>query len=120
MFLSLLSICSKTSSLVNYMCLLLSHIVAFKEGKPGDLELNELAGKIAAKWQLLGLYLRISQDVLDDIAANAEDKPYRMLLHWSRNTPLSSTPYRLLYDAMCKIRVGFSNLARDFCCKKTT
>ena len=95
-------------------------LVAFKEGKPDDLELNELAGKVASKWERLGLHLGLSQDVLDDIAANAKDKPYEMLLHWSRNIPPSCAPYHQLYNALCESRVGLSNLARDFCCKKTT
>ena len=101
----------------------LSHIVVFKEGEPSSLELNRLAGEIASKWDTLGIYLGIEQKVLGAIAANGKDKPYEMLLEWSSNSsvlvPSSSTPYRHLYDALCESRVGFSNLARDFCCKKT-
>ena len=78
----------------------------------------ELAGKIASKWETLGLYLGIEQEVVEGIAANEKDKPYEMLLYWSRNIP-SSTQYRQLYNALCERRVGFSNLARDFCYKKT-
>ena len=106
-------ICNKTASLANSVPPLL-HIVAFKEGKPGDLELDELAGKIAAKWQKLGLHLGLCQDVLDEIQADQERKPYRMLLHW-RNTTSSNALYSELYDALC--HVGLNNLAKEFCCK---
>ena len=86
--------------------------------------MNQLAGEIASKWKTLGLYLGIEPKVLDAIAANEKDKPFAMLLHWSNNSrvlvPPSSTPYHQLYNALCESRVGFSNLARDFCCKKTT
>jgi len=88
--------------------------VRFKEGKPGDGDLDELAGKIAAKWQKLGLRLGISQDVLDEIDANAREKPYRMLLHW-RNTTTSTTFYCDLYNALCHHRVGLNNVANEFC-----
>ena len=97
----------------------LSHVVTFKEGKPGDCELDELAGKIGAKWQKLGLHLGISQDVLDVIEANEKEKPYRMLLHW-RNTTTSTTLYHDLYRALCHERVGLNNLAKEFCGKETT
>ena len=97
----------------------LSRIVAFKEGRPGDLDLDELALKIAAKWQKLGLHLGISQDVLDDIEANEKEKPYRMLLRW-RNTTASTTFYRDLYYALCHPRVGLNNVAKEFCGKETT
>jgi len=92
--------------------------VRFKEGKPGDGDLDELAGKIAAKWQKLGLRLGISQDVLDEIDANAREKPYRMLLHW-RNTTTSTTFYCDLYNALCHHRVGLNNVANEFCGKET-
>ena len=86
--------------------------------------MNRLAGEIASKWETLGLYLGIEQKVLDATAANEKDRPYRMLLHWSSNlsvlVPPSCTPYHHLYNALCESRVGFSNLARDFCCKKST
>ena len=92
---------------------------SFKEGKPNDLALNELAGKIAAKWQTLGLQLLISQDILDEIEANEKDKPYGMLLHW-KNTTASATLYQDLYKALCHERVGLNNVAKEFCCKKRT
>ena len=91
----------------------------FKEGKPNDLALNELAGKIAARWQTLGLQLRISQDTPDVIEANERDKPYGMLLHWKNTTP-STTLYQDLYNALCHVRVGLNNVAKEFCCTKTT
>ena len=94
-------------------------VVALKEGKPSDRELDELAGKIAAKWETLGIHLCISQDVVEGIAANAKDKPHQMLLHW-RNTTTSATPYGDLYQALCHNRVGLNNVAREFCCKETT
>ena len=97
----------------------LSHVVTFKEGKPGDCELDELAGKIGAKWQKLGLRLGISQDVLDVIEANEKEKPYRMLLHW-RNTTTSTTLYHDLHHALCHERVGRDNVAKEFCGKDTT
>ena len=93
---------------------LLSRIVAFKQGRPGDADLDELAEKIAAKWQELGLRLGISQDELDEIEANEKEKPYRMLLHW-RNTTASTTFYRDLYNALCHPRVGLNNVAKEFC-----
>ena len=97
----------------------LSHIVTFKEGKPTELELNELAGKIGRKWNNLGLQLGISQDVLDDIQTNESDKPYEMLRRW-KNTKTLATPYRDLYKALCHRRVGLDNLAKEFCCRETT
>ncbi|XP_020616226.1 uncharacterized protein LOC110054212 isoform X2 [Orbicella faveolata] len=93
--------------------------VAFKEVKPGDRELNELAGKIGGKWNNLGLQLGISQNVLNDIATNGKDKPYDMLLHWKNTTP-SATPHSDLHHALCHERVGLDNLAKEFCCKETT
>ena len=96
----------------------LSHVDAFKQGRTGDADLDELAEKIAAKWQKLGLHLGISQDVLDDIEANKQEKPYRMLLHW-RNTTTSTALYRDLYHALCHHRVGLNNVAKEFCGKET-
>ena len=101
------------------LLLFLIIIVAFKEGKPSDLELNDLAGKICTKWQKLGLRLGISQNVLDEIKINGEDRPYQMLLRW-RNTTASATLYRDLYYALCDHRVGLNNVAKEFCGKQTT
>ena len=68
----------------------------------------------------MGLHLLISQDVLDGIDVNErDDKPYQMLLRWIRATD-SSTPYRDLYYALCKEKVGLDNVAREFCFKETT
>ena len=97
----------------------LSHVDAFKQGRPGDADLDELAEKIAAKWQKLGLRLGISQDVLDDIEANEKEKPYRMLLHW-RNTTTSTELHRDLSNALCHQRVGLNNVAKEFCGKENT
>ena len=94
-------------------------IVAFKDGKPGDLELNKLGGKIGAEWNTLGLHLGIGQDVLDRIDTNEKEKAYRMLLHW-RKTTSSNTLYRDLYCALCQDEVGRNNLAKEFCCKEIT
>lgn len=108
-----------------YCKFLLFHIyleVAFKQGKPSEYELDVLAGKISAKWQTLGIHLGIPQDVLDEIAANAKKKPYRMLLRW-KDTTTSLTLYEDLYHALCHVRVGLDNVAREFCCtagKETT
>lgn len=63
--------------------------------------------------------LGIEQEVLDDIETNADDKPKKMLLHWIATTT-STAPYEDLYNAMCHVRVGRNNLAKDFCCKETT
>ena len=65
----------------------------------------------------MGLQLGIFQDVLDEIDTNEKDKPYRMLLRW-KNTTVSATPYGELYNALCHIRVGLNNLAKEFCCKE--
>ena len=92
---------------------------SFKDGKPNDLALNELAGKIAPEWETLGLRLGIGQSTLDVIDANENDKPYRMLLRW-KNTTASTTHYQDLYNALCDDRVGLNNVAKEFCCKKTT
>ena len=109
-------LCNKTASLLTEASSL-SHVVAFKEGKPGDLELNDLAGKVGTKWNYLGLRLGIGQDVLDRIETyEKEDKPYRMLLHW-RNVTSSNALYRDLYDALCHVRVDLNNVAKEFCCK---
>ena len=97
--------------------LLISSIVAYKEGIPGDLELDKLAGNICKKWQELGLRLGISQDKLDEIDANENRKAYLMLLHW-RNTTASATLYRDLYHALCDSGVGHNNVAKEFCGKK--
>ena len=86
-------------------------VVAFKEGKPSDLELKDLAGEICAEWQKLGLLLGISQNVLDGIKTNGEDRPYEMLLRW-KNTTASATRYRDLYYALCDHRVGLNNVAK--------
>ena len=96
----------------------LSLIVAFKEGKPDDLELNELAGKIGTKWNNLGLQLGICQDVLSGIETNGKDRPYEMLLRW-RDSTSSNALYRDLYHALCSNRVGLDNVAKEFCCKET-
>ena len=95
------------------------YIVVYKEGKPDDRELDEMAGKICSKWQELGLRLDISQDKLDEIDANEKRKAYRMLLHW-RNTTASTTLYRDLFYALCHHRVGLNNVAKEFCGKETT
>ena len=92
------------------------YIVAYKEGKPDDRELDELARKICSQWQELGLRLDISQDKLDEIDANEKRKACRMLLHW-RNTTASTTLYHDLYYALCHHRVGLNNVAKEFCGK---
>ena len=96
----------------------LSYIVAFKDGKPNDRELDELAAKIGRKWNRVGLYLHVSQEVLEDIAVNAEDKAHEMLLRWI-NELTSTTLYKDLYHALCHSRVGLNNVAKHFCCKET-
>ena len=63
--------------------------------------------------------LGISHDVLEGIAANAEDKQFLMLLHWKKTTS-SATPYHDLYIALCHSRVGLNNVAKEFCSKETT
>ena len=78
-----------------------------------------MALQIGAVWERLGIRLGIPQDVLDDITANAKDKPFKMLLHW-RNTTTSATPYRELFGALSHRRVGLNNLAKESCCKETT
>ena len=78
-----------------------------------------MALQIGAVWKKLGIRLGISNDVVEGIAANAEDKPFQMLLHW-KNMTSSATPYQDLYNALCHSRVGLNNLAKEFCCKKTT
>ena len=78
-----------------------------------------MALQIGAVWKRLGIRLGISHDVLEGIAANAEDKPFQMLLHWKK-TIASATPYRDLYYALCHSRVGLNNLAKEFCRKETT
>jgi len=97
----------------------LSHVVGFKEGKPGDCYLDDLAGRICAKWQELGLRLGICQDKLDEIDANEKRKGYRMLLHW-RKTTASTTLYRDLYNALSHDGVGLNDVAAEFCGKETT
>ena len=64
----------------------------------------------------MGLRLGIGQDVLDEIETNEKDKAYRMLLHW-RNITSSNALYRDLYHALCHVRVGLNNVAKEFCCK---
>jgi len=51
---------------------------------------------------------------VDNIAGNAKKKPYQMLLRW-RDTTTSPTPYEELYHAICHVRVGLNNVAREFC-----
>ena len=95
-------------------------VAAFKQGRPSDKDLNELAGKIAVNWKMLGLHLGFSQDVLDDIETNyGKERPYKMLLRW-RNTTTSTEFYRDLYYAMRHRRVLLDNVAREFCGKETT
>ena len=112
-------LCKKTASLVNWKFLLFHIIVDFREGKPSDLDLNELAGKIGTKWNNLGLQLGIRQDVLSGIETNGKDRPYEMSLRW-RDTTSSNALYHDLYHALCSDRVGLDNVAREFCCKETT
>ena len=69
-------------------------------------------------WERLGTHLNIPYDVLQDIAANAKDKPIEMLHRW-KNTATSATPYHDLYDGLCDERVGRNNLAKEFCRKET-
>ena len=99
----------------------LSHIADFKEGKPSDLELDDLAGKIGRKWKSLGLRLGISQNVLDGIDVNENCKAYQMLRRWIDVTS-SKALYRDLYHALCDDGVGLNNVAKEFCCtcKETT
>ena len=78
-----------------------------------------MALQIGAVWKRLGIRLGISHDVLEGMAANAEDKPFQMLLYW-KSTTSSATPYHDLYTALCHSRVGLNNLAKEFCCKETT
>jgi len=92
---------------------------AFKGGKPSDLELDDLALQIGAKWKKIGIRLGISNDVLEEIVANTEDKPFQMLLHW-RNTTTSATPYHDIYNALCHSRVGLNNVAKEFCCEHSS
>ena len=66
----------------------------------------------------MGVYLRISREVLEDIAVNAEDKPHEMLLRWI-NESTSTTLYKDLYHALCHSRVGLNNVAKRFCCRET-
>ena len=89
-----------------------------KDGTPSDSELQVLAASISAKWMLLGILLNIPQDVLDEIYAIEENKPYGMLLRWKSATT-SATAYEDLYNALCHERVGLKNLAKRFCCKET-
>ena len=96
----------------------LSGTDTFKEGKPSDLELDDLALQIGAKWKRIGIRLGISNDVLEGIVANKEEKPFQMLLYW-RNTTTSATPYHDIYNALCHSGVGLNNLAKEFCCKET-
>ena len=56
---------------------------------------------------------------MDEIAANAKDKPYAMLLRW-KSTSSSSTLYEDLYHTLCHVRVGLNKVAKEFCCKETT
>ena len=51
---------------------------------------------------------------MDEITANASDKPKAMLLRW-RNTSPSVTPYEDLYKALCHPRVGLNKVAEEFC-----
>ena len=91
---------------------------AFKTGKPSAFELDKLAGEIGDVWERLGTHLNIPLGVLQDIAANAKDKPLKMLHRWI-NTTTSASPYHDLYDALCDKRVGRNDLAKGFCCKET-
>ena len=70
-------------------------------------------------WKKLGVRLGISYYVLEGIAANAEDKPFQMLLYW-KNSTSSATPYHDLYNALCHRRVGLNNVAEELYCKETT
>ena len=67
---------------------------------------------------MLGIHLGISQNALEVITANENDKPRAMLLRW-RNTSTSFTPYEDLCKALCHSRVGLNNVAKEFC-KETT
>ena len=98
----------------------LSLLVPFdlKEGTPSDFELQVLAGMISAKWMNLGSLLNIPQDVLDEIDAEEENKPYEMLRSW-KYARASAATYDDLYKAFCHKTVGLNNVAKLFCCKET-
>ena len=53
----------------------LSRTLDVKGGKPSACEVDELAGRIGQKWNKLGICLDISNDVQEEITANADDKP---------------------------------------------
>lgn len=88
--------------------------VQYKLGKPSEIQLLELSSRVASKWERIGVLLRLSQDQIDDIKINKDDKAYSMLLDW-RNITTSPIPYKELYDALCHKHVRLNVVAREFC-----
>ncbi|PFX24801.1 D-inositol 3-phosphate glycosyltransferase [Stylophora pistillata] len=92
--------------------------VKYKDGKPSDAQLLELSIRVASKWERIGLLLGLSQDQIDDIKVNKDDKAYSMLLEW-RNITTSPIPYKALYDVLCHKTVRLDVVAREFCLSQT-
>lgn len=92
--------------------------VKYKDGKPSDAQLLELSIRVASKWERIGLLLGLSQDQIDDIKVNKDDKAYSMLLEW-RNITTSPIPYKVLYDVLCHKTVRLDVVAREFCLSQT-
>ena len=93
---------------------------AFRRGVPSEDELESLANDISSSWQKLGRRLRISEAKLTAFERqNPElsEQAYKMLLHWKQSRAQAAT-YSILFKALSDKRVGQSELAVKYCCRK--
>ena len=89
-----------------------------KQGKPGDYELEMLAGDVT-DWKKLGRRLTFKEAWLEAFHKqneNFSEKAYKMLLDWKRRDGSTAT-YQVLYDALYHPPVNRRDLAEEYCCQ---
>lgn len=91
--------------------------VQYKLGEPSEIQLLELSSRVASKWERIGVLLGLTQDQIDDIKINKDNRAYSMLLDW-RNITTSPIPYKELYDVLCHKSVRLNVVAREFCLRR--
>lgn len=86
----------------------------YKDGSPTDRELFDLSRLITDKWNQVGYALYLTNDQIEFIDENKNDKALSMLVEW-RNSTVSSSPYEDLYNALCHPKVERKKVAKSFC-----
>ena len=86
----------------------------YKDGFPTDRELFDLSSFITDKWNQVGYALNLTNDQINYIDKNKNDKAHSMLVEW-RNSTGSSSPYEDLYKALCHRKVEREKVAKSFC-----